>query len=62
MGQVCQCWWRICLEINVFSRFEYYMLYVLYSFMTYLLTLPCTWDEVTGPVLSVVTENGINVL
>jgi hypothetical protein len=23
MGQVYQCWWRICREINVFSRFEY---------------------------------------
>jgi hypothetical protein len=40
MEQVYQCWWRICLEINVFSRFEYYMLYVLYPSVTYLLTLP----------------------
>jgi hypothetical protein len=30
MGQVCQCWWRICREIKVFPRFEYHMLYVLY--------------------------------
>jgi hypothetical protein len=40
MGQVYQCWWRICREINVFSsRFEYRMFYVLYSFVTYLLTI-----------------------
>jgi hypothetical protein len=32
MGEVYQCWWRICREINVFSRFEYHMFYFLYSF------------------------------
>jgi hypothetical protein len=47
MGQVCQCWWRICREANVFSRFEYHMFYVLYQFGTYLLTLPRNMD-VTG--------------
>jgi hypothetical protein len=31
--------WRICGEINVFSRFEYHMVYVLYPFVTCLLTL-----------------------
>jgi hypothetical protein len=25
MGQLCQCWWRICREITVISRFEYHM-------------------------------------
>jgi hypothetical protein len=40
MGQVCQCWWRICHEINLFSRFEYHMFYILYPSVTYLLTLP----------------------
>jgi hypothetical protein len=40
MGQVYQCSWRICREIKVLSRFEYHMFYVLYPFMTYLLTLP----------------------
>jgi hypothetical protein len=25
MGQVYQCLWRICREINVFSMFEYHM-------------------------------------
>jgi hypothetical protein len=41
MGHVYQRWWRICREINVFlSRFEYYIFYVLYPFVTYLLTLP----------------------
>jgi hypothetical protein len=41
MRQVYQCWWRICREINVFfSRFEYRMFYVVYPFVTYLLTLP----------------------
>jgi hypothetical protein len=39
MGQVYQCWWRTCREINVFSpRFEYHMFYVLYPFVTCLLT------------------------
>jgi hypothetical protein len=27
VGQGYQCWWRICQEINVFSRFEYYILH-----------------------------------
>jgi hypothetical protein len=39
MGQVYQCGWRICREINVFPRFGCHMFYVLYQFMTYLLTL-----------------------
>jgi hypothetical protein len=39
-GQVYQCWWRICREIKVLSRLEYHMLYVLYPFVTYLLTPP----------------------
>jgi hypothetical protein len=34
---------RIFQEINVFSRFEYHMFYVLYPFVAYLLTLPRTW-------------------
>jgi hypothetical protein len=43
MRQLYQCWWRICREINVFfSRVGYYMFYVLYPFVTYLLTLPRT--------------------
>jgi hypothetical protein len=29
MGQVNQCWWRMCCEINVLARFEYHMFYVL---------------------------------
>jgi hypothetical protein len=40
LGQVCQCWWRICRETNVFFRFGYHMFYVSYPFVTYLLTLP----------------------
>jgi hypothetical protein len=41
MGQGCHCWWRICREINVSSfRFEHHMFYVVYPFVTYLLTLP----------------------
>jgi hypothetical protein len=42
MGQAYQCWWRICREINVFSRFKYHMFHVLDPFVTYLLTLPCS--------------------
>jgi hypothetical protein len=40
MGQVYQCWWRICRELTVSYRFKYHMFYVLYPFVTYLLTLP----------------------
>jgi hypothetical protein len=40
VGQMYQCWWRICWEINVFSRFEFHVVYVLYPFVTYLPTLP----------------------
>jgi hypothetical protein len=40
MGQVYQCWWRICRDINVLSSSEYHIFYVLYTFVTYLLTLP----------------------
>jgi hypothetical protein len=42
MGQVYQCRWRIYGEIKVFSMFESHMFYVLYTFVTYLLTLPRT--------------------
>jgi hypothetical protein len=38
IGQVPK--WRTCREINVFSRFTYHMFYVLYPFVTYLLTVP----------------------
>jgi hypothetical protein len=27
MGQACECWWRICREINVFSGLEYHIFY-----------------------------------
>jgi cellulose synthase/poly-beta-1,6-N-acetylglucosamine synthase-like glycosyltransferase len=40
MGQMYQCWWRICQDINVFSRFKYHMFYILYPLVTSLLTLP----------------------
>jgi hypothetical protein len=40
MGQVYQSSWTICREIKVFSRFEYHIFYVLYPFVSYLLTLP----------------------
>jgi hypothetical protein len=36
MGQVYQCWWRVFREINISSRFEYPVFYVLYQFVTYL--------------------------
>jgi hypothetical protein len=35
MGQVYQCWWRICGEVIVFSKFEYHIFLVLYLFVTY---------------------------
>jgi hypothetical protein len=37
MGQVYRYWWKICREINGFSRFEYHMFYILYPFVTYIL-------------------------
>jgi head-tail adaptor len=37
-------WWRICREINAFSRLEYHMFYVSYPFVTYLPNLPRTWN------------------
>jgi hypothetical protein len=40
MRHIYQCLWRICREINVFTRFEYHMFYVLYQFVTNLLTVP----------------------
>jgi hypothetical protein len=40
VGQVYQCWWWMCRAINVFPKFEYHMFYVLYPFVTYLLTVP----------------------
>jgi hypothetical protein len=40
MGQVYQCWWRVCREINMFSSFEYHIFYVLCPFVIYLHTLP----------------------
>jgi hypothetical protein len=43
MGQVYQFWW-IYREVNVISRFEY-MFYVLYPFVTYLLTVTCTFES-----------------
>jgi hypothetical protein len=42
IGQVYQCWWRICRETNVLSRFECHIFYFVYPFVTYLLTLPRT--------------------
>jgi hypothetical protein len=52
MGQVYQCWWRICREINIFSRFEYHMFYVLYPFVSYLLPLSrtCLYNSIDSSV------------
>jgi hypothetical protein len=40
MEQICQCWWQICREINVFCSFKYHMFYFLYPYVTSLVTLP----------------------
>jgi hypothetical protein len=40
MEQVYQFWWRICREIIGVSRFEYYIFYVLYQFVTYWQIVP----------------------
>jgi hypothetical protein len=46
MGQVYQCWWRICRGINVFPRSEYNIIFFLYPFMTYILILPHTYLKI----------------
>jgi hypothetical protein len=45
--QVNQCWRRTRREMNVFARFEYHTFYVLYPFVTYLLTLSHIIDQRT---------------
>jgi hypothetical protein len=42
-----RCWWRISREIKDLSRCEYHVFYVLYLFVTYLLTLPRTTTTTT---------------
>jgi hypothetical protein len=49
IGQVYQCWWRICQEIIFFPRLVYHMLHVLYQFVACLLTFPHTS---TNPISS----------
>jgi hypothetical protein len=44
----------ICREINCVSRFEYHILYVLYQFVTYLLTLPVILKQVVHRVNTVI--------
>jgi hypothetical protein len=34
MGQVYQCWWRICGGRNIFPRFKYHMFNILYPFVS----------------------------
>jgi hypothetical protein len=46
MKRVYHFWWRMCQEIHVFSSFEYHAFYVLYPFVTCILTLPRTCDKV----------------
>jgi hypothetical protein len=52
MGQVYQSWWRICRQINDFSRFEYHMFYFLHPFVTYSLTRPriCLFNNQTQTI------------
>jgi hypothetical protein len=38
MGQVYQCWWRVCREIIPPPKFEYHIFYIVYPFGAYLLT------------------------
>jgi hypothetical protein len=42
MGQVYQCWWRICQKITFI---QVSITHVLYPFVTYLLTLPHTKEK-----------------
>jgi hypothetical protein len=39
---VYQQWWRVCQGMDGLSMFEHHIFYVLYPFVTYLLTLPST--------------------
>jgi hypothetical protein len=65
MGQLYQCRWRICRGINVFfSRFEYHMFYVLYPFVSYLLTLPrIMWgtESVVKPLINKTQLNDFGI-
>jgi hypothetical protein len=38
MGQVYQCWWRMCREMDVLPSLEYNIFHVLYPFVAYVLT------------------------
>jgi hypothetical protein len=49
LGQVYHCYWRMCREINILSRFEYRVFYVLYQFVTYLLTFPHVSNAISWP-------------
>jgi hypothetical protein len=44
MGQVYQCWWRICREISI--SFQVRILHALYPFVADLLTLPRRMVEI----------------
>jgi hypothetical protein len=48
MGQVCQCWWKVCREIIIFSGLKYHMYCVLYQFVTYLLALLCIYIYISS--------------
>jgi hypothetical protein len=45
-------------EINVFSRFEYHMFYVLYQFVTCLLTLPLIYRQHSPGVSEEIHDQG----
>jgi hypothetical protein len=67
MGQVYQCWWRICREINVFSPGSKITCFTFYIHLwsTYLLTLPrnkyiselkCLLRDYVAWFLTIITE------
>jgi hypothetical protein len=51
MGQVYQCWWRMCREINVFPKFQYHMFYLLTDSPSYRVR------ETTLPELTVLSTS-----
>jgi hypothetical protein len=53
MEQAYLCWWRICREMNVFSRLEYHIFDDLYPFVAYLLTFTINMDTCKKYVVKV---------
>jgi hypothetical protein len=61
MGQVCQCWWRICQEINAFSssNITCFTCYI-YLLPIYWISLVAEWLFISREGLCYINDRGIN--